>query len=52
MINKYNRCNNCKYFKRLHTRENETYMATIYGLCKKRKRVFAEKYYCSSYEEE
>lgn len=52
-INNIDKCSKCKYFKRLHTRNNETrnYEATIYGLCKKRQRVFAEKYYCSSYEE-
>lgn len=52
-INNINICSKCKYFKRLYTRNNKTenYETTIYGLCKKRKRVFAEKYYCSNYEE-
>lgn len=37
MKNKYNSCNNCKYFKRLHTRGDSNYTATIYGLCQKEK---------------
>lgn len=46
------KCNSCKYFKKLHTRNNKTknYEATIYGLCQKKKKVYAEKYYCSNYE--
>jgi len=51
MIDKYNSCNNCKYFKRLYIREDNIYRATIYGLCQKRKRVFSDKYYCGSYTE-
>lgn len=51
-INNIDKCSKCKHFKRLHIRNDEKkiYETTIYGLCKKRKRVFAEKYYCSSYE--
>ena len=52
MVNQYNRCNNCKHFKRLHTREDNNYVETQYGLCQKRKRVFADKYYCGNHKEE
>lgn len=45
-------CSKCKYFKRLHTRENSNYVATIYGFCQRRKRVFADKYYCGNHKEE
>lgn len=37
------RCNNCKYFKRLYTQENSNYVATIYGFAKKEKKnIIAE----------
>lgn len=52
MIDKYNSCSNCKHFKRLYELDDSGYTATIYGLCQRRKKVFADKYYCGSYKQE
>lgn len=52
MLGRYNRCCNCEYFKRLCMYENKKYIATQYGLCEKRKKVFADKYYCGNHKQE
>lgn len=45
------RCNTCKYFERLCIKKEKIYEATRYGLCKKKKRVFGNEYYCGNYKE-
>ena len=43
-------CNDCKYFRRFYIKDDKGYIATIYGLCKKKNKVCSEKYYCSNYK--
>ena len=48
-MDKYNSCNNCKYFKRFYVIKNRKFKAIIYGFCSQKKKVFADKYYCGNY---
>ncbi len=45
------RCSECRYFRIFYVRDNKVYIATIYGLCRKRKRTCSNNYYCNNHKD-